>query len=65
MPVTWNIITQTSTSWISVTGGVDDWQNPLLTELLTESGSFLLAEDEDFLCIEAVASAPPSPWVPL
>jgi hypothetical protein len=63
---TWiTITTQSGGSWISVTQAVDDWQNPLLTELLTESGSFLLAEDEDFLCIEAVASAPPSPWVPL
>jgi hypothetical protein len=64
MPVTWNIITTTSTSWISVTGGIDDWLDPRLTQILTESGAFLLAENEDFICTEAV-SLPPSPWVPL
>lgn len=63
--VTWTPAAASSSSWVSLTGGVDDWLDPRLTELLTESGLFLLAEDEDFLCIEAVASTPTSPWVAL
>jgi hypothetical protein len=63
MAATWNIITQTTTSWISVTGGEDDWVDPRLTLLLTETSLNLHAEDNAFLAAEAEASPLSSSWV--
>jgi hypothetical protein len=64
MPVTWTTITPSGPSWAPLPGDRDDWQDPRLTELLTESGLYLRCENDDFLCIEAVI-LPTSPWVPL
>lgn len=64
MPSTWTTITQATTTWSSVTEGDDDWQDPRLTELITEGGAYLRMENDGFLSTEAVTTTP-SPWVPL
>jgi hypothetical protein len=66
MTATWSILTQTTTtSWISLTGGVDDWVDSRLMLLLTETGLNMHAEDDSFLALEAEASPISSSWVPL
>lgn len=60
---TWSIITQTTTSWISVTEGGDDWVDPRSILLTTESGLDLRTEDDGFLAIEAVTAPATSSWI--
>lgn len=61
---TWTPVSTSSASWVALSGGEDDWVDPRLTLLLTESGLSLLTENERFLAIEAVSN-PASSWVPL
>lgn len=65
MTATWSIITQTTTtSWISVSEGGDDWIGPGQTVRLTESGLIRRTEDGRIRVTETVAAAPASSWVP-
>lgn len=65
MAATWiTVTTQSGSAWISVTQAVDDWQDPRLTELITEGGAYLCMENDGFLATEATATIS-SPWVPL
>lgn len=61
---TWTAISVHGTLWVSVAGGTDDWVDPRLTPLLTESGPPLLAESGSILVTEAVTPLA-SVWVHL
>jgi hypothetical protein len=64
MPVTWTPITPSGPAWSPAAAESEDWLDPSLTPLLTESGLFILAENGHILCTEAV-NRPASPWVTL
>lgn len=63
MTATWSIITQTTTSWISVTEGGEDWVDPRMILLMTEDGENLRLENDGHLATEAVIASPSSSWV--
>jgi hypothetical protein len=63
MPSTWSIITQTTTSWVSVTEGGDDWLDPRMTLLATEDDANIRLENDGFLATEAVPVPASSSWV--
>lgn len=65
MTATWSIITQTTTSWISVTEGGDDWLDPRMILLATEDDANLRLENDGFLATEAVTASTSSSWVSL
>lgn len=65
MTATWSIITQTTTSWISVTEGGEDWVDPRMILLATEAGENIRLENDGHLATEAVVAPAASSWVVL
>jgi hypothetical protein len=60
----WTPISPTGTAWSPAALESEDWLEPSLTPLLTESGVRILAENGNIICTEEV-NLPPRPWVTL